>query len=128
MPGIPVSLQLTIAIAVFACLCLLWLLLHLRATVTRIETARPDQPRARQCPDCDKAMTAGYCVAGRGLVWRAADDPPLRLLLPLWRVLPNTLSVGMRLLENRAWHCAECQLILLDHGSMIDRKQTRSSS
>jgi hypothetical protein len=57
------------------------------------------------------------------LLCRTPRDPPAGQWLPLWRVLPDTLGAGLRVLENPAWRCESCQLILLDHSHMIDRRQ-----
>ena len=73
----------------------------------------------RHCPNCKREMSAGYAVALRGIVFRRSDEPPTSSLVTTFKALRNTISTGLPIAENRAWHCVPCSLLLLDHSRLV---------
>ncbi len=75
------------------------------------------------CPKCGQSMEKGFAVAGRGIIYHAEDGKAISPFMTILSVLENTMSFSMKPAENRAWHCASCKYLLLDHSTLIRRKK-----
>lgn len=73
------------------------------------------------CPQCQAVMKPGYAVGPRGIVFRSQQEPAPGFFT-LRPPLPNTANTGVTFKENRAWHCAACKLLLVDHNTLEPRK------
>jgi hypothetical protein len=87
-------------------------------TVT--DTSQMDQMEI-VCPQCQVVMKPGYAVGPRGIVFRSQQEPAPGFFT-LRPPLPNTANTGVTFKENRAWHCAACKLLLVDHNTLEPRK------
>lgn len=74
------------------------------------------------CNKCGKPMVSGFVGASRGIFWREQSQKPLRWEW-LWKALPNTLA-WWTFRENAAWHCADCQLLVVDHSHSLPAKRS----
>ena len=74
------------------------------------------------CPRCQETMDPGFIMAGKGMQWRKQRDSFTTFKLGL----ENTMNVTMTTKENRAWHCENCRMLVIDHSTMIsDSKRIR---
>jgi len=79
------------------------------------------------CPKCGKPMSSGFIHAPSGIQWREPGQKP-GLWNPIWRAMSNTRSMAGKLFgrnyrENVAWHCADCQMLLVDHSCSLPSKR-----
>lgn len=77
--------------------------------------------RAVACPRCGAPMQPGRTQLGRGATWSAQGDRPPRAFLNVFQTLPNTLSLAVPPALNPAWHCAPCQMLLVDHSRLVSQ-------
>lgn len=73
-----------------------------------------------QCPRCRRPMARGCSFGGIG--WRGDLAPPIKLLTVTTSLLPNTLSMSLRVRVNRAWRCESCKLLLIDHRRLLSQQ------
>lgn len=102
------------------------LLVVIRAIRDRNATHRsiaelPPEPSTVLCPRCAQPTQAGFAVAGRGIHWRGAQAKPIGIFATVFSVLPNTISMSIPTRENRAWRCAGCAIVVIDHSALVGR-------
>ena len=99
----------------------LWLLIRRlqRMSGKPVDVGPAEILPVHHCPNCKQEMTAGYAVALRGIIFRRSDELPTSSLVTTFKALRNTLSTGIPIAENRAWHCIPCSLLLLDHSQLV---------
>ncbi len=73
---------------------------------------------AQTCPQCGKEMLSGYVFAPLGIHWLSKSQKP-PIFHPVWRALPKTLNWRLRRRENPAWHCDQCQMLIVDHSQSL---------
>lgn len=71
------------------------------------------------CPRCQKAMTPGLAMLGRGLIWRKPETSGAGTFSMITQALPNTISMNIRPAYNRAWRCDDCSTALIDYSKMV---------
>lgn len=100
-------------------LLLWWLVRVLQKRNAAIRAGDAGHAVTLHCPRCNAPMQPGYVMAGRGVVFRRDDEKSNGIFTPITRALPNTINMSFGALENRAWHCANCHLVLIDHGALL---------
>ena len=76
-----------------------------------------------KCAHCGKSMQQGYSFTGKGISWTPRHRRTPGNLLTIVSTLENTFSMRLPQPLNMAWHCAQCQLILIDHSKMVRFKK-----
>jgi hypothetical protein len=71
------------------------------------------------CPRCGTAMLPGRVLLGRGANWVPESAPPPGALATVFGALPNTISMALPPALNRAWCCADCAMLTVDHSALI---------
>ena len=109
--------------ALTAILALLILLLLFRK-ISRKNHTQPDQPglwegREYTCPQCKTEMEQGWVLLGKGAIWSPRSRGKPGIFSSITATLPNTLSLSFRPAVNMAWHCSDCQILMIDHHQLI---------
>ncbi len=104
-------------------LALLILLLWVRK-ISRRSRTWPDHPglwegREYTCPQCQTEMAQGWVLLGKGAIWSPRAQGKPGIFSSITAALPNTLSLSFRPAVNMAWHCADCQILVIDHRQLI---------
>lgn len=74
-----------------------------------------------QCPKCSVLMKPVFVIAGKGIMWRYADDKPLKVFSMIFRCLDNTLNMSASVRENMAFECEDCKFVLIDHSCFVGK-------
>jgi len=99
------------------------LLLIVRKIEKRNRTL-PDDPqlwsgRNYRCPQCGASMEQGWVLMGKGAIWSPRSRGKPGTFSSIGSALPNTISLSMRPGANMGWHCAACQILILDHDKLV---------
>lgn len=113
--GLTVSIILALIIAIIG----LVFFLRMMKKAGPKSVSGPVPFEAFACPRCAFPMEQGYAAAFRGVMWRRREQAGPGIFATIFEVLPNTLNTGLRPLENQAWYCPRCKLLLLDHNRLI---------
>ncbi|MBK1720937.1 PF20097 family protein [Thiocystis violacea] len=115
---IPIYLAGALSISM---LVLLWVLIR---HMQRRNRAIPFAPtllegRAYRCPACGRDMQSGWVMLGKGAIWSPLRAGPPGALAHIGSALPNTISLSLRPASNLSWHCPDCQMLLVDHSTLV---------
>ena len=118
----PIETPIYVAGAVsIAVLVLLWALLRKIHSRNRCVpfTAALVEGRAYRCPSCGRDMQAGWVMLGRGAIWSPLHSGPPGTFAHIGSALPNTISLALKPASNLSWHCADCQVLMVDHSKLV---------
>ena len=71
------------------------------------------------CPRCGQPMSAGFILAGKGIIWAPQDWKRVSMFQNIGQVLENTINVVWPPAMNMSWRCEKCQMIVLDHSKLV---------
>ena len=71
------------------------------------------------CPKCKKGMVPGFSTAQKGINFRGKHEEKHSQFRYLAKTLPNTMNYGFAFKANTSWHCPTCQMLIIDHSTMI---------
>jgi len=80
-----------------------------------------------KCPKCQLDMLSGFTYAARGLFWRGIQEKAPSLFSPVGTSISNTLIWGFKPRGNLAWRCVHCNLLLIDHSSLMSQAKPRTA-
>jgi hypothetical protein len=112
-----IGLAATLAVLPLALLG--WLVWAVRRRNAAVASRSERLHSAIICPLCHGEMAPGFVMAGRGIHWRDVADAPIGLFATVFSVLPNTISIAIPPRENRAWRCAACSFVGVDHSALL---------
>ena len=72
-----------------------------------------------KCPMCQKVMTTGFALPGRGLIWSDKNEKKPGPFSNIGSVLENTISINFLPALNISWRCISCKLVILDISKMV---------
>ena len=70
-------------------------------------------------------MQNGFNLALRGMIWFDKDEK-FKLNTPIWKAMENIANMGFIPKGNTAWRCFSCQFILVDHSTLVDKKNKKN--
>lgn len=71
------------------------------------------------CPKCGELMSAGFILAGKGMIWAPRDWKRVSVFQNIGQVLENTINVVWPPAMNMSWKCVKCRMIVLDHSKLV---------
>ncbi|NEX20347.1 hypothetical protein G3480_08510 [Thiorhodococcus mannitoliphagus] len=109
------------ALTAIGMLILLWVLTRYMQRKHRTLAFAPSllEGRHYRCPDCGRDMRIGWVMLGRGAIWSPLDKGPPGSFAHIGSALPNTISMALKPASNLSWHCPDCQLLIVDHSTLI---------